>query len=427
MSFIRLSGAAVQRCLSIFAVAISLTSLPVFASSSPLSLSLAKATAITLANNPQLHQFEPKNDALVGQRENSELGPQINTDIELENFAGSGNFSSTQNAELTLALSSVIELGSKRGARTMLADTKLQALEYRRQAATLDVLGSLTRDFIQALAIQEYISLAEEARDLAANTLAALENRAKQGAAPDYEVRRARAALAQAKLRLNSLRREHQRGLVKLAAYWGETAPKWTVLEGDLYQFREVVSYEELYREAQSSPAITVLASEARTRDAELALLKTQSIPDINWQLGVRQFENSDDTAFVAGLSIPLFSGTRNTGAVKAARAAQNEVVFEQASALLKMHVQLFEAYSQRAQHLAAVNAYRNTILPELSASLRATQQAYEAGRYSYIELIAVQRELLNAKQALIENAAAASLNQSTIEQLVAKPLTPRK
>jgi cobalt-zinc-cadmium efflux system outer membrane protein len=158
-----------------------------------------------------------------------------------------------------------------------------------------------------------------------------------------------------------------------------------------------------------------------------LALLKTQSISDINWQLGVRQFENSDDTAFVAGLSIPLFSGKRNTGALKAARAAQNEVVFEQASALLKMHIQLFEVYSQRAQHLAAVNAYRNTILPELSASLRATQQAYETGRYSYIELIAVQRELLNAKQALIENAAAASLNQSTIEQLVAKPLTPRK
>jgi len=427
MSFIRLSGAAVQRYISIFVVAISLTSLPVFASNAPLPLSLAKAMANTLASNPQLHQFEPKNDALVGRRESSALGPQINADIELENFAGSGNFSSTHNAELTLALSSVIELGSKRGARTMLADTKLQALEYRRQAATLDILGSLTRDFIQTLAIQEYIALAEEARDLAASTLAALENRAKQGAAPDYEVRRARAALAQAKLRLNSLRREHQRGLVKLAAYWGETAPKWTVLEGDLYQFREVVSYEELYREAQSSPAIAVLASEARIRDAELALLKTQSISDINWQLGVRQFENSDDTAFVAGLSIPLFSGKRNTGAVKAARAAQNEVVFEQASALLKMHVQLFEAYSQRAQHLAAVNAYRNTILPELSASLRATQQAYEAGRYSYIELIAVQRELLNAKQALIENAAAASLNQSTIEQLVAKPLTPRK
>ena len=188
MSFIRLSGAALQRYISIFVVAISLTSLPVFASNAPLPLSLAKAMGNTLASNPQLHQFEPKNDALVGRRESSALGPQINADIELENFAGSGNFSSTQNAELTLALSSVIELGSKRGARTMLADIKLQALEYRRQAATLDVLGSLTRDFIQTLAIQEYIALAEEARDLAVNTLAVLENRAKQGAAPDYEV-----------------------------------------------------------------------------------------------------------------------------------------------------------------------------------------------------------------------------------------------
>lgn len=425
MRFFRPSGTTIRRCLLISFASFSLASLPAHASNTSLSLSLAKATVSTLANNPQLHQFEPKKEGLVGRRESSELRPRMNVDIELENFAGSGDFSSTQNAELTLALSSVIELGSKRGARTILADSKLQAMEYHRQAATLDVLGGLTRDFIQTLTIQEYIALAQEAHDLAVNTLAVLKNRAKQGAAPDYEVRRASAALAQANLRLNSLRLEHQRGLIKLAAYWGETDPVWTLLEGDLYYFREVASYKELYKQAQSSPAIAVFASEARINDAELALIKTQSRSDVNWRLGVRQFENSDETAFVAGLSIPLFSGKRNKGAVKSARAAQNEAVFEQASAQLKLHTQLFEAYSQRQQHVAAADAYRNTILPELSAALRATRHAYETGRYSYLEWITAQRELLDAKQALIENAAAASLNQATIEQLIAEPLTP--
>lgn len=406
-------------CLALFG----LLSTPARAQSSGQSLSMHEAIANTLAKNPQLHQFTVKKQGLLGRRDSSELRQTLTLNLALENFGGSGDLSGAQASETFLALSSVIELGGKRQGRVSVANAQLHAFDDHRQAFTLDVLAQLTRVFIQALEIQERLTLAQEARALTRSTLTIVKTRSQQGATSEAEVKRAAAALAQAQLQLNALQQQRERLLVKLAAYWGETSPSWTRVEGDLYAFGQTSSFASLYERALASPAIAVFASEARLKQAELALAKTQSSFDIGWQLGVRQFEASGDTAFTAGVSIPLFGDKRNRGALQTAMAAQNELDYERQTALLKLHVQLFEAYSQRRQHVAAVKAYRSTILPDLNTALRSTQKAYEAGRYSYQDWIAAQKELLDAKRSLIENAAAAALNQAVIEQLIAEPL----
>ena len=107
--------------------------------------------------------------------------------------------------------------------------------------------------------------------------------------------------------------------------------------------------------------------------------------------------------------------------------AAVNEVSYERKTALLKLHVLLFDAYSQRQQYVAAVEVFRADILPDLSSALASTQQAYETGRYSYQDWVSAQKQLLDAKKSLIENAAAASINQAIIEQLIAEPLSAQE
>lgn len=386
-------------------------------------LSLQQAIEMTLAENPQLHQFKVKKEGLVGRRESEELRPIVNMVIDVENFAGSGELNGARAAETTVALSSVIEFGGKRRARISAADAQLQLLDSHRQAFTLDILGELTSTFIQVLEVQERITLAKEAHDLSRITLSAVKNRSEQGAAPEYEVKRAAAALRQAQLYLEAQQHQQQRLLIKLAAYWGETSPNWKRVDGDLYAFGEVSDYVTLYDRVKASPTITVFANEARLKKAEVSLAKSQSVTDLGWQVGVRRFEDSGDTGFTAGVSVPLFSGKRNRGAVKSALAAENDVEYARQTALLKLHVQLFEAYSQRQQHVAAVAAFRSTILPDLNLALTAIQRAYERGRYSYQEWTAAQKELLDAKRALIDNATAASLNQAVIEQLIGEPL----
>ena len=62
-------------------------------------------------------------------------------------------------------------------------------------------------------------------------------------------------------------------------------------------------------------------------------------------------------------------------------------------------------------------------MLPDLTEALSQTREAYERGRYSYVEWTAAQRELLAARRTLVDAATTALLNQALIEQLTAQPL----
>lgn len=388
-------------------------------------LTLNEAISLTLAENAQLYQFSLKRESLVGRRNASDVSPELNLDIDLENFGGiggNGESSGVDGIEATIALSSVIELGSKRGARVSVADARLDVLEYQKQAFTLDVLGELTTFFVEILELQELMVLANEARDLAQNTLEIVQSRSRQGATPESEVQRARAVVAQAQLQLAALIHQNDRYKIKLASYWGDTSPQWQVVGGDLYAFGQQVDFTELYQRALNSPAIEIFGSETRLKTAQLQLAQTESKADIGWRLGVRRSEETGTTSFTAGMSIPLFSGSRNKGHVAMAMAERDEVAYKRQSSLLRLHSQLFDAYSQRKQHINAVKVFRVTVIPELTAAVASTQRAYETGRYSYQDWIAAQQELLRAKETLIKNAASAILNQAVIEQLTAEP-----
>lgn len=388
------------------------------------ALALEDAIARTLKNNPQLYQYRFRQQSLVAQRESSSLAPALELGLEVENIGGSGEFNGVDSAETTLALSSVIELGAKARSRVAVVDARSDRLNFERQAATLDVLGELTALFIRSLSTQENIALAKEAVSLSERMLKTVRQRASKGAAPEAEVMRAKAALTRASVRLQALRSSFERQKVALSSFWGSTTPHFTELNGSLSVFGTSDDFASLLQRAKNSPAIAIFSSEARLKDAEVKLAQAQSRVDIGWQLGVRRFEETDDTAFTAGISIPLFSGKRNRGSVASALAERNVVDYQQADALLKLHNRLFTAFSQRKENTAAVEQFSSHVLPALEQALALTQRAYENGRYRYQDWIAAQEELLTAKQQRIEAATAAQLSQALIEQLTAEPLT---
>jgi cobalt-zinc-cadmium efflux system outer membrane protein len=387
------------------------------------TLTLEDAITRTLKNNPQLYQYRFRQQSLLAQRESSSLSPAMNLGLVVENIAGSGEFNGVDSAETTLALSSVIELGAKARSRVAVIDARTDRLNFERQAATLDVLGELTTTFIRSLSTQENIALAMEAVALSEQMLKTVKQRASKGAAPEAEVMRAKAALTRTSIRLQALRSSFNRQKVTLSSFWGGTNPHFTELSGSLSAFGASDDFASLLQRAKHSPAIAIFTSEARLKDAEVKLAQAQSRVDIGWQLGVRRFEETDDTAFTAGVSIPLFSCKRNRGAVASALAERNAVDYQQADAQLKLHNRLFAAFSQREENKAAVEQFSSHVLPALEQALRLTRQAYENGRYRYQDWIAAQEELLTAKQQHIEAATAAQLNQTLIEQLIAEPL----
>lgn len=387
------------------------------------AITLTNAVQRSLSQNPSLKVFPYRYAALKGQAETAELRPAYELGFDAENVGGTGDFSGVGGAELTIALSSIIEMGDKRAARQGVVSHSRSVLDASRQVESLALLGEVTRRYVDVLAAQEQVTLAQEAAQLANESLDAVKKRASAGATPEAEVKRAQAAAEQAKLALLAEQQRLSYLKMALSALWGLPTPDFDKVEGDLFQFGEDVAFEMLYAKVERNPAIEIFAAESRLKEAETRLAQTQSSADISWSMGVRRFQETDDTALVTGFSMPLFSGKRNAGAVSTALAEKNQVLAQRDVMLLDLHTQLFRAFHNRKQAIVAVKALRTAIIPALEQALVETQAAYQRGRYGYLDYVSARQELLSARRTQIEAAAAALTYGAEIEQLTAEPL----
>ena len=90
--------------------------------------------------------------------------------MEIEEFAGSGSRRDFESAETVIRLSQALELGGKRSARSRLAGAHGKLAGWDFEAERLIVLTETTLGFIDVLAAQEQLRLAEDFRSLSRET-----------------------------------------------------------------------------------------------------------------------------------------------------------------------------------------------------------------------------------------------------------------
>jgi len=387
------------------------------------TLTLSSAIKRTLQNNPSLNVFKFRQSGLDGQLQSKRLRPAYDVGFEMENFAGTSDIGVLKSTEFTLSLSSVLEMGDKREARIGVVKSHRSQLIAMRKIEALNLLSEVTRRYIDIIAAQERLSLAKEATLLAENTLVEVEKRAKAGVAPEAEVKRALAAVGNARLVASSEQQQFDYSKVALAMMWQETTPSFTQVNGDLFQFSADVDFKTLYAKVKQNPEILIYATEQRVKEAQLRLTRTESSADIKWSVGIKQIQDVNDTALTAGFSMPLFSQKRNSGAIISAQAARDEISLKREVTLLALHHQLYRAYANRKQAIFIARNLKESIIPTLTEALDETQIAYQRGRYSYLDYLTARQELLFARRAMIESASAALRYRTEIEQLIAEPL----
>lgn len=394
-------------------------------------LTLRQAIDAALAANPDLAAFAFELRAQDARADQAALRPPLEASVEAENVLGTGAAKGTDAAEYTFALSGVLELGSKRGRRVDAAQAQRGVLDIERQARQLDVLAEVTRRFIAVAAAQERVRLARRAAELAAQTTAGSKRRVDAAKAPHVELDRAHIAEDRARLEERRAMIDLDTARKQLAAMWGDAQPAidgkpFGEVQGELFVMPPTGEFAELLGGIKGNPDFLRFASEARLRDAELRLAATLRKPDVTLGAGVRRFEGAGDQAFVASLSLPLFSGSRSASFVAEAQANRERVDAERRAAEVKASATLYELLQQLKQAVFEAQTLKDDMLPRVEEALEETRYAYSRGRYSYLEFVDAQREYLAVQQALIEAATDAHTLRAEIERLTNAPLTAR-
>jgi outer membrane protein TolC len=296
-----------------------------------------------------------------------------------------------------------------------LADSNLLSV---RASTVLDMADA----YLQAILTERLVEIAQETVGQSEEILKLTRVGEQVGARPEFEVLRAEVDLQQAKTNLVRSEVDRDTAMLRLKQLL-EIPPdqplKLTEVLGDeLDPSVATIAREVAGIPPQSPPkrAAVIQAEElVRIREASVDIAKSQWVPNVSLTSNFSfvayppEFlpgngEFRPDWAIVLGVQLPLFTGLRITGDVKAARADMIE-----AAAQLRQteEISRLDAMVSRRQLEAAQSVWETSagIVLEARRAYELAQLRYEKGASSQLELLSTQ---IQYQQALVTRATAA-------------------
>lgn len=356
-----------------------------------------------------------------GERQQAALVPNPELSFEAGNIGGKGNYKGTDVAETTIAVSHIIETGGKRSARIKLADEEVALAGYEAEAARLDLIHDVTVAYIEAVAAEEQVTVAEEQKKLALDTFETVTKRVAAAADPVFQKNKAEVALSAAGIAVKQAQQQAKITRKRLVGFWQGTAADMKLDHGFFRKIESPREYEVLMAALRNNPDYQRWnALHERSRMA-LDLEKSNAIPDPRINVGIRDFRESGDQAFVVGISIPFPVFNRNQGNISKAGyetvktdAERQKVWFALESSLNTLVDELESSFSE-AQMIAG-----NT-LPAAQKSFAEARRGHSAGKFAYLEVLDAQRTLSDVRESYNNALKKYHLTEAAINRLTSK------
>jgi cobalt-zinc-cadmium efflux system outer membrane protein len=261
--------------------------------------------------------------------------------------------------------------------------------------------------FIDVLAAQRRLELAQQNADLATTVLDTVDKRIKAGAISPIEHDKQSVETVAAKVALEQARRNLTAARHRLAATWGSTTPQFEAAAGELAGVQPIPSLQALADRVAQNPDIARWTTEMAQRRAAVELAKAQGVPDLTAGMGVRHFNENDNVALVFEFSLPLPIFDRNQGERLAARLNVAKAIRERRAAEVTVKTALAAAYQELAASYTEAVALRDEALPAAQRAFDATQKAFQRGYLDFLAVLDVQRTLIDARSQYVDALAA--------------------
>lgn len=389
---------------------------PVVASSG--KLTLAEAISKAIASSPRLQSSEASRQASLGERRQAGALPNPELEITAENIGGKNQYKGFDSAEVTYGASQLIEIGGKRSSRIALAERGMDISNYDALAVRLDVIRDVTKAFAEAVAANEEVKLAEGQQKLAGEVLQTVTKRVNAAREPQIQKSKATVALSTSRIALDKARRDYQTAKQVLASQMGETQPVGELDMSAFYAITEPASAGDVKEMLAANPDLARWKPTLAKSKAALELEQANALPDPRFNAGFRDFRDSGDKAFVAGVSIPFPVFNANQGNIAKARAELSKTTHEQRASELTLGTELSK--SLQAQQVAYMQAttLKKSILPEAERAFSLSRQGYQEGKFAYLEVLDAERTLADARMQYIEALKEYHLQRANIERL---------
>ena len=370
-----------------------------WAQTPPKPMTLAEALELASAMSPSVGIADAQVDAARGRQRQAGAGINPELSYNVENFSGKGALRGMDGAESTIGLSQQIELGGKREARRDTAGREADAVVVRSRITRADLDLAVRDRFAELSAAEERLELARTSADRANRLSSVAQSLVDAGREPPLRLLRAQAQQAEAQAQLNIATAELGAAQRALAALWGGSQDLVDAMGP--WEFRR--ENEALNTAPTDTLDYQVAVAEHEATEAALRLQKANAWVDVTVNAGYRRFEATKESAWVAGVSVPIPIQNMNGGAIAAARADDRASELQLNVTLIDAVRKLNDARSAFEAADARAAALENQAVRQAEEALNLAQIGYEAGRFQLIDVLDAEDAFASIRTASIE------------------------
>lgn len=318
------------------------------------------------------------------------INPEL--DVTVENFGGPGPTRGGEQTQATFSIGQTVELGGKRQARIAAAGSDLTAAEAKSLLSRADYAARLAVSYAEAEAAGRRVALAGDALDAAETDARSAKILVESGKEAPLRDLQASADADRARAEVAAARSSETIAFARLTALAGAPRPYDRIAVSLLDR-----SPQNTGAPSSSPASVAAATAEREAAAARLRSARAAAFPDVKFSLGVRRYDETNRSAFVAGASLPLPLFDRNRGGVAEAQAELrgSEARLRQAQLDTEADRRVAEAQAESARiQLAAAQSTDQAA----AEAYRLARIGYEAGRLPLLELTAARRALAEAR-----------------------------
>lgn len=326
------------------------------------------------------------------------LLPNPTVGLTVENLgAKEQNGQDAQEVQSTLMLNQPILLGKKYTRRIQLKNAEYQTQKNVYSLAYATLYSEAGQRYVDVLIAQHLLQTMRDSVHLAQLTVQTIEQRNKAGKSSLLELNSAQIALGETQIQLKIATTQLKVARAQLAALWGGCNIEATAQ--DIGLPHNLLPLSELMQHVAESPGLQVSMAQSAASYNQLLTSQSEAWPDMNVGIGARHFQQTQDNALVAQVSVPLTIFDRNQGNIHASHASYSEKIAAQKATLIMIQNQVYVLYQKTVQAEFEMNMLEQQLIPTASSAFELAKQGYLLGRFSYLDLLNAQQRLIDERR----------------------------
>ncbi len=359
---------------------------------------LHDAIKVALQNSPALGSGIARTEAMKAATSKAGALPNPELSVEAENIGGDGPYRNFDSAEVTYGVSQLVEMPGKMSGRVGVASGEEQKSVYERNAARLDLIRDVVTAYASVVAAEEELNILREEKTLAQNVYDSVAAKVDSGKEPPIQKNKASIELSSSAIASERAERSVETARKSLANLMG-SASSVKVAASTLPAMKKPQGLATYTAMLNTTPDVQIYDANIGVAQSNLSLEKAHMVPDLTINVGVRDFREDNEQAFVAGVSFPLPVFDLNRAGVRRAGHEYNAAMLDKAQAQLSAETELVRSYEAFSNAYRENQVLKETVLPGAQEAFDVAREGYNAGKFGYLEVLDAQRTLFETRK----------------------------